>query len=125
LDTDQFYDTDRIAIVPMGFCYPGKGKDGDLPPRPECATAWHAKLMALIPQVQLTLLVGRYAQQAYLPDLKKLSLTELVRSQSADGRFLATPHPSPRNRRWLSQNAWFEADLVPQLRSRVQTLLDV
>ena len=123
LDKDRFYDPALIAIVPMGFCYPGKGKGGDLPPRPECAPTWHPPLLALMPQIELVMLIGRYAQQHYLPQHKALSLTELVRSQPLDGRFLATPHPSPRNRRWLTVNAWFEAKVVPTIRRRVQELL--
>ena len=123
LDKTQFYDSTQIAIIPMGFCYPGKGRGGDLPPRPECAPTWHPPLLALMPQVELILLIGRYAQQHYLPDQKRLSLTELVRSQSLDGRYLASPHPSPRNRRWLAQNTWFESEVVPAVRARVQRLL--
>lgn len=125
VDRDTFYDPQCFAIVPMGFCYPGKGKGGDLPPRPECAEAWHAKLLTLMPQLQLILLVGKYAQDYYLPeDLQQRNLTENVKHwQDFAPRFLPMPHPSPRNGVWLKQNPWFEATVVPMLRDRVAAYL--
>ncbi|WP_183410965.1 uracil-DNA glycosylase family protein [Litorivivens lipolytica] len=117
---EQFYDESLAAIVPMGFCYPGKGKSGDLPPRPECAPAWHDKLLALMPQIELVLLVGQYAQKYYL-DAPRPTLTETVRQYADYGpRFLPLPHPSPRNQLWLKRNPWFEREVVPALRERVK-----
>lgn len=123
LDRETFYDAGRIAIMPMGFCYPGKGKAGDLPPRPECAERWHSLVLAAMPAVELTLLVGSYAQQYYLSG-RKQGVTENVRQwRSALPRFFPLVHPSPRNRLWLRRNPWFEADVVPELRKRVRALL--
>lgn len=124
LDKPSFYDPDQVAIAPMGFCYPGKGKSGDLPPRKECAPQWHAALLQQLPEIKLTLLIGQYAQKYYLDDAYK-NLTERVghwREQLADDAPIALPHPSPRNRHWLQQNPWFEAELVPQLQDRVARL---
>jgi uracil-DNA glycosylase len=127
MNEEQFYDESKVAIVPMGFCYPGKGKSGDLPPRPECAEHWHAKVLNHLPDIELTLLVGTYAQQYYLSDLKKktyASLTERVQDwKTFTPRYLPLVHPSPRNRRWLKNNPWFEQDVVPYLRRRVKKLL--
>ncbi len=123
LDRDTFYDASRIAIVPMGFCYPGRGRSGDLPPRPECADLWHERLLALMPALELVLLVGSYAQNHYLGRSGE-TLTERVRRwRDFSPRYIPTPHPSPRNTLWLRRNAWFEAEVVPELRSRVQALL--
>jgi uracil-DNA glycosylase len=124
LSKDQFYDLARVALVPMGFCYPGKGKSGDLPPRPECAPLWHSRIMALLPARRLTLLVGTYAQQAYLK-LPKGTLTETVRTFGAYGPdFLPLPHPAWRSVTWMKRNPWFEQDVLPTLRSNVRALLD-
>lgn len=122
LDCPTFYDTDRIAIMPMGFCYPGKGKGGDLPPRPECAAKWHDRIWAQLPKIDLVLLVGRYAIERYLPQpARKATLAETVRSWNADdGKYLPLPHPSPRNTLWLKRNPWFETDTVVQLRRRLR-----
>ncbi len=123
LDRDTFYDASRIAIVPMGFCYPGRGRSGDLPPRSECAELWHERLLALMPALELVLLVGSYAQNHYLGRSGE-TLTERVRRwRDFSPRYIPTPHPSPRNTLWLRRNAWFEAEVVPELRSRVQALL--
>ena len=120
---EQFYDEDQIAIVPMGFCYPGKGKSGDLPPRPECAELWHAKIMEQLPNIELTLLIGQYAQNYYL-DTKYKTLTERVRHWQEYGpKYLPLPHPSPRNTFWLKRNPWFEQDVVPHLQLRVNNLI--
>lgn len=125
LDHQTFYDERQVAIVPMGFCYPGTAKKGgDLPPRPECAPLWHARLRALMPSVELTLLVGQYAQAHYLGRRKKATLTETVaayREYLPD--LLPTPHPSWRSRLWMRKNPWFEAEVVPHLRERVAVLL--
>lgn len=126
VDSDTFYDADRIAIVPMGFCFPGTGKGGDLPPRPECAPTWHPRLLPLLKQVRLTLIVGQYAQKALLGQQRGRNLTETVRAwpdHLAEER-LPLPHPSPRNQMWLRRNPWFEAELLPELRQRVAAALD-
>jgi uracil-DNA glycosylase family 4 len=119
-----FYDESHIAIIPTGFCYPGKGAQGDLPPRPECAPLWHPPLAALMPQIELVLLVGQYAQASILGDRKKSTLTETVQ-HFADyaPRYIPLPHPSPRNRLWLKRNPWFARDIIPQLRVRIAALL--
>lgn len=123
LDENSFYDPERVAILPMGFCYPGTGKSGDLPPRPECAPRWHASIMPLLSKVELTLLIGLYSQREYLPG-GALTLTENVRAfRTHLPRFFPLPHPSPRNRPWLAANPWFERETLPELRSRVAALL--
>jgi uracil-DNA glycosylase len=121
VDRDTFYDAERIAIVPMGFCFPGSGRGGDLPPRPECAPTWHPQLLPLLKQVRLTLAIGQYAQAGLLGETRGASLTETMlawREHLARG-VLPLPHPSPRNRLWLKRNPWFEAELIPLLRSEV------
>ncbi|HHQ4788792.1 uracil-DNA glycosylase family protein [Aeromonas hydrophila] len=124
VDKATFYDESRIAIMPMGFCYPGKGKSGDLPPRPECAPTWHDKVLMLLPHIELTLLIGQYAQAYYLREAAKGSLTETVRSWADYGpAWLPLPHPSPRNTFWLKKNPWFEQDVIPHLQQRVAPLL--
>ena len=127
IDRDTFYDASRIAIVPMGFCFPGTGKSGDLPPRPECAPTWHPRLLPLLTQVRLTLAIGQYAQAGLLGERRGRTLTDTVlawREHLARG-VLPLPHPSPRNRLWLVRNPWFEAELLPLLRERVATALHV
>ena len=120
LDRKTFYDENRVALVPMGFCYPGKGKSGDLPPRPECAPTWHPKILPLLPETRLILLIGRYAQAAYLGPARKATLTDTVRAAKAYlPRYLALPHPSPRNQLWLRRNPWFGKTILPLLRKRV------
>jgi uracil-DNA glycosylase len=125
LDRAAFYDEARIAIVPMGFCYPGRdARGGDRPPRPECAPLWHPPLRAALPRVALTLLVGSYAQAYYLGRRRKGSLTETVRVwREYLPDFWPLPHPSWRNTAWLKKNPWFERDLLPDLRARVTALL--
>ena len=118
-----FYDTEKIAIVPMGFCYPGKGTSGDLPPRTECAPEWHKKLLEKMDEVSLTLLVGQYAQRYYLNKSFRQNLTETVRSFEQYGDFFPLPHPSPRNRFWLKKNDWFETTVIPALQERVKKAL--
>ena len=123
ITADRFYDPLEVAIVPMGFCFPGTGPSGDLPPRPECAPTWREPLLALLGQVELTLVIGTYAQQWHLPGAGK-SVTEVVRSwRDHWPAVVPLPHPSPRNNRWLKQNPWFEEDLVPRLRQRVTEVL--
>ena len=124
VDRAAFYDEKRIAIIPAGFCYPGKGPSGDLPPRPECAPHWHPRLRALLPQLRLTLLVGQYAQAYYLGRRRKRSLADTVRAYAEYlPEFFPLPHPSPRNRRWLAQHAWFEREVIPVLRRHFRDAL--
>ncbi len=125
IDKATFYDADRIAIVPMGFCFPATGRGGARPPRPECAPTWHPRLLPLLKQVQLTLVIGQYAQAGLLGVTRGTRLTDTVqawRDHLAHGR-LPLPHPSPRNRLWLVRNPWFETDLLPVLRERVAAAL--
>jgi uracil-DNA glycosylase len=125
IDRETFYDAQRIAIVPMGFCFPGSGRSGDLPPRPECAPTWHPRLLPLLRHVQLTLAIGQYAQAGLLGDQRGASLTATMlswREHLAHG-VLPLPHPSPRNQAWLKRNPWFEMELLPVLRERVQQVL--
>jgi uracil-DNA glycosylase len=119
----DFYDPARFAILPMAFCYPGRGKGGDLPPRPECAPLWHRPLLATLPDIRLTLLIGGYAQAAYLGARRKATLTETVRAWRDYGDAWPLVHPSPRNQIWLRRNPWFEAETVPALRARVADIL--
>ena len=117
----QFYDAGTVALVPMGFCYPGTGASGDLPPRPECAPLWHERVLAVLPADALVLLVGSYAQDRYLPQARKLSLTDRVRGFAAFGpRFLPLPHPSWRSTGWMARNPWFAAEVLPALRHAVR-----
>ena len=121
---DIFYDIEKVAIMPMGFCYPGKGKSGDLPPRPECAPQWHESLLALMPQIELVLLIGMYAQKHYLKKARKANLAETVKAwKDYAPRYLPMPHPSPRNKLWLKKNDWFERDVIPVLKQRVKKLI--
>lgn len=124
LPREVFYDPAKVAIVPMGFCYPGKGRSGDLPPRKECAPLWHERLLAGMPGVRLTLLVGQYAHKAYLPRELRGSLTEAVRryAEAPDG-VIPLPHPAWRSRLWMQRNPWFEAQVLPVLRRKVQEAL--
>jgi uracil-DNA glycosylase len=123
---EQFYDPKQFAIIPMGFCYPGRNeRGGDLPPRPECAPHWHATLLEHLPHIALTLLVGSYAQRYYLGSAASKTLTDTVRRwRDFVPTYLPTPHPSPRNILWLRKNPWFEAEVIPALRGRVHTLLE-
>lgn len=124
VDRATFYDTDCFAILPMGLCYPGTGKSGDLPPRPECAPQWREALLATIPQIELTLVIGQYAQAWYLKNQRAKSLRETVAKwQTFWPDFLPLPHPSPRNIRWFKQNPWLETEVIPVLQDRVQQLL--
>jgi uracil-DNA glycosylase len=122
---ETFYDPALFAIVPMGFCYPGRGLGGDNPPRPECAPLWHGRVLKTLPDIRLTLLIGAHAQARYLGERRKATLGETVHAWQdyvGDG-LLPLVHPSPRNGIWLSRNQWFETEIVPAMRQRVQALL--
>jgi len=129
IDRATFYDETRVAIIPMGFCYPGRlPRGGDAPPRPECAPLWHAPLRALLPNVELTLLVGSYAQAYYLADhpawRRGVTMTETVAGwRTFLPEYLPTPHPSWRTMAWQKKNPWFADELLPELRERVSSLL--
>lgn len=124
LKPDDFYDESRVAIVPMGFCYPGRAGSGDAPPRPECRATWHPRLLPLLPHVELTLLIGQYAQAYFLGGGRKATLTDTVRAWRAFApALLPLPHPSPRNVGWFKANPWFEREVVPELRARVRALM--
>jgi uracil-DNA glycosylase len=117
IDRERFYDERRFAIIPVGYCYPGRGPSGDLPPRNECGDLWLNRLLAELPRIELTILIGQYAQALYLKNHRKQSLTETVRAfREYAPRYLPLPHPSPRNQMWLQRNPWFEAEVVPALR---------
>jgi uracil-DNA glycosylase len=125
LDRSVFYDEARVAILPMGFCYPGAGENGgDKPPRPECAPLWHERLLEHLPDLQLTLLVGQYAHRHYLGAGRKGSLTETVRAFSEYGpQFFPLPHPSWRSQIWMRKHPWFEEAVIPELRKAVRKLI--
>lgn len=124
ISRDVFYDPEKIAILPMGFCYPGTGKSGDLPPRPECAKAWRQQLLQSLGQIELTLVIGQYAQRWHLPNTHK-NLTETVRAWRDYGpEIIPLPHPSPRNNIWLKRNPWFSESLLPDLRKAAHKALD-
>jgi uracil-DNA glycosylase len=124
LEPEVFYDEAQIAIIPMGYCYPGRGKGGDLPPRPECAQLWLDQLLARLPQIELTLLIGQYAQRHFLGHRCKQTLTETVRAwEEYAPHYMPLPHPSPRNQPWFSRNPWFDQQLLPALRTRISTSL--
>jgi uracil-DNA glycosylase len=124
LDRDTFYDERRIAIVPMAFCYPGSGKSGDNPPRPECRATWHPRLLPALPNTEVHVLAGQYAIAYHLGERRKESLTATVRAwRDYAPRHFPLPHPSWHNTRWLKQNPWFEAELVPVLRRAVRERL--
>ena len=121
-----FYDESKIALIPMGFCYPGKGKSGDLPPRTECAPLWHALLWDKMPNLELVVLIGMYAQKYYLKNTAKKTLTETVAAHETYlPNYMPLPHPSPRNRFWLTKNPWFEESVVPELQRRVAKILKI
>ncbi len=123
LDKPSFYDESQVAIIPMGYCYPGRGNGGDLPPRRECAMLWLDHLLAKLPQIEMTLLIGLYAQRHFLGNRRNSSLTNTVKEwrKFAPG-YLPLPHPSPRNTPWFKRNPWFEDELLPGLRERIKLL---
>lgn len=122
ISDQQFYDEARIAIMPMGLCYPGRGNGGDLPPMPRCAPIWHPPVLAHLQAVQLVLLIGDHAQRYYLKDRQTLS-QRVAQWPQYGPRYFPLPHPSPRNQRWLRERPWFEQEVVPALRDRVATAL--
>ncbi|NOT37023.1 MAG: uracil-DNA glycosylase family protein [Saprospiraceae bacterium] len=124
VEKDSFYDTENFALMPMGFCYPGTGKSGDLPPRPECAPLWHNKLLTVMKDVKLILLIGQYSQNYYLKNNAKESLTETVRNfRNYKPKFFPLPHPSPRNNIWQAKNKWFDSEVIPELQEVVRKIL--
>lgn len=122
LSRAQFYDASRVAIVPMGFCFPGTGGGGDLPPRPECAPLWRGRVLAQVPAA-LVLVIGRYALQWHMPDHKSQPLATLMQHFGPEAATVVLPHPSPRNGRWPRQNPWFEAQFLPVLQRRIAALM--
>lgn len=127
MDNETFYDPDILAITPMGFCYPGKGKSGDLPPRKECAPQWHAPLLEALPNIQLILLIGNYAQQYYLSNTsfgaEHKTLTDKVKHwKKCPKPYFPLPHPSPRNQIWLKKHPWFEQEAIPGLQRKLKRL---
>ena len=124
ISKEAFYDPEIIAIVPMGFCYPGKGKSGDLPPRPECAPQWHVALLDQMKNIELTLLIGKYAQDHYLEGRGMKTLTETVRNfKSYLPSHFVLPHPSPRNNIWQAKHPWFPEEVLPTLKERIADIL--
>ncbi len=125
VEADQFYNDQLFALVPMGFCYPGKGKSGDLPPRPECAPKWHPLVLDQLRQLDIVILIGNYAQKYYLQGKEKATLTETVRNYTTYlPKYLPLPHPSPRNNIWLKKNPWFGEELIPELQARVRAVVE-
>jgi len=121
---EQFYNPELMAMMPMSFCYPGRGKSGDLPPVKVCAPLWHKKILKALPNIELTLLIGKYAQDAYLVNDEKLNLTETVKKwKQFWPEFIPLPHPSPRNNIWLKKNEWFEREVIPTLQKKIKPLL--
>ncbi|NMM27765.1 MAG: uracil-DNA glycosylase family protein [Glaciimonas sp.] len=124
IDLASFHDESQFAIIPMGFCYPGRGTSGDKPPRRECAQMWLDSLLEQLPEIQLTLLIGQYAQHHFLGTSRRPSLTETVRAwQEYAPTFIPLPHPSPRNQGWFQRHPWFENEVLPMLRGRVESIL--
>jgi len=124
IEKNVFYDESKIALVPMGFCFPGTGKSGDLPPRPECARTWRKKLLDELSQISLTLVIGQYAQSWHLGQSSRQRLTDTVKAwnELVPG-VIPLPHPSPRNNMWLKKNPWFEQDVLPKLKAAVKSAL--
>lgn len=124
VEKETFYDEKKLALVPMGFCYPGSAERGDLPPRPECAPMWHQQLWDAMPRAELILLIGQYAQRQYLGKQRKKNLTETVKAfDEYLPRYFVLPHPSPRNNIWQKKNPWFAMDVIPALQSTIADLL--
>lgn len=124
IDQSVFYDNSIFGIMPMGFCYPGKGKTGDLPPRKECAPLWHDKILTHLSNPSLSILIGQYAQKYYLGNKRKSNLTETVRSfHEYLPYYFPLPHPSPRNNIWIKKNLWFEKEVIPFLQNTVASAL--
>lgn len=124
IDKNTFYNPEHVAILPMGFCYPGSKKSGDLPPRKECAVKWRSQALGLMPNIQLTLVIGQYALDWHMKDQKKKNLTETVRAWKDYGpALMPLPHPSPRNNIWLKKNGWFEDEVLPTLKNNISDIL--
>jgi len=124
VDSETFYDESQISIIPMGYCYPGRGRGGDLPPRRECAELWLDQLIDALPNIELTLLIGQYAQRHFLKNKRKNTLTQTVLNWRDYGpKYIPLPHPSPRNTHWFQRHEWFERDLLPELRAQIRPLL--
>jgi uracil-DNA glycosylase len=124
VDKTTFYDEHLFALMPMGFCYPGTGKTGDLAPRPECAPLWHIQLLTLMKEQSLILLIGQYAQSYYLGNRCQNTLTETVKHfKTYLPEYLPLPHPSPRNNIWQAKNRWFETEVLPLLKSRIKNAI--
>lgn len=122
---EDFYDVNKFAITPMGFCYPGRGKSGDLPPRKECAPLWHKKLFDSMPNIKLIMLIGKYAQNYYLKNRTKSSLTETVKNYKEYlPEYLVLPHPSPLNNIWQKRNEWFKQEVIPDIKDIIRTIID-
>jgi len=125
IDKSVFYDPEIIAIVPMGFCFPGTGKSGDLPPRPECAKKWRARLLKQLPNIELTILIGMYAMKWHLKKEMAANLTETVRNwKKLPTHIVPLPHPSPRNFGWFKKNPWFEREVLPSFQRKISNILD-
>jgi uracil-DNA glycosylase len=124
IDKSVFYDPNRIALMPMGFCYPGKGRSGDLPPRTECAPLWHEKLLSQMPKIKLTLLIGQYAQEYYLGKRKENLTASVKNFRHYLPQYFLLPHPSPRNNIWQAKNKWFGIKLLPELKKQVSDVLN-
>ena len=123
VEEKHFYKPELFAIIPMGFCYPGKGKSGDLPPRKECAPLWHEQILDQLKSLELILLIGSYAQKHYLGSLRKKTLTETVKNfEDYLPRYFVLPHPSPRNNIWMAKNPWFKKTVLPSLQSRIKKI---
>ncbi len=124
IDNDTFYDPKKVGLVPMGFCYPGKGKSGDLPPRKECAPLWHNELLKKMNKAKLTILVGKYAQDYYLKEQSKRTLTDTVRNfKDYLPNYFVLPHPSPRNNIWQAKNEWFKEEVLPELKAIIKEVV--
>jgi len=124
IDKEILYDDKKIALVPMGFCFPGTGKSGDLPPRPECADTWRVKLLDQLSNIKLTVIVGQYAQAWHLDQGNKENLTETVMAwKDYWPKAVPLPHPSPRNNIWIKKNPWFEEEVLPSLKRKVKAVL--
>lgn len=120
----QFYDSKLFALIPMGFCYPGKGSNGDLPPRPECAPLWHHKLISKMKNVELILLIGQYSQKLYLGNKFNSTITENIKNYKEFlPQYLPLVHPSPRNKIWQKKNPWFELEIIPKLQEMISSIL--
>ncbi len=125
VDKQTFYNEKIFALIPIGFCFPGSGKSGDLPPRPECAPLWHQRVLKSMTEIKLTLLIGQYAQNYYLKNTAKITLTETVKNYKEYlPNYIPLPHPSPRNNIWQKKNTWFKESLIQVLQEKIESLLD-